>query len=107
MADLFEIEIDPGKITMVVPLVDRVLIRLDVEKERVSDGGIVMPNIEDKVYTTPVVAAVGPDVDMRKYSFGIGSKVIYNEYDAKRIRAKQKMFVLVKPENIWAVIETE
>jgi len=107
MAQLFEVIVDPGKITKLVPLVDRVLIRLDVEKERVSDGGIVMPNKEDEVYTTPVVAATGHDVDMRKYDFKVGDKVIYNEYDAKRIQAKNKLFVLVKPENIWAKISAE
>ena len=107
MVDPLDISIDPGKITLIQPLGNMVLIRLEREKERVSEGGIVMPNKNNEVYVTPVVAAVGPDVDLRKYNFKIGSKVIYNDYDAKRIIAKRTVFILTKPESIWAVFESE
>ena len=107
MVDPLDINIDPGKITLIQPLGNMVLIRLKTEKERVSEGGIVMPNKSGAAYVTPIVAAVGPDVDLRKYNFKIGSKVIYNDYDAKRIIAKRNIFVITKPESIWAVFQSE
>jgi co-chaperonin GroES (HSP10) len=84
------------------PLSDWVLVSLDVQKETVTDTGIVIP--EDVITGTDrtrcgVVLAFGPNC---KSSVEVGSTVVLDSYDQKACEIDVTT-IMVREDNILAV----
>lgn len=94
---------------MIKPLINRVLIRRYVEEEKISPGGIYLPNGDtpDKSNMVKgVVLAVGPGVpgvsDKPAADVKPGDVVVFNKYAADFFRLYGYDVITVSSLDIWA-----
>ena len=94
----------------IVPLYDRVLAK-KVAKEEVSEGGILLPHGSDSndAQVRAVVLAVGEgypldDNTTRPLKVAVGDTVVIEEYCGTNLRDGKDEFILVREENILAII---
>lgn len=91
------------------PLHDRVLVRR-VESEKVSTGGIVLPEDAQEKPDQGIVVAVGPG---NKNSEGIrlpmtlvvDDKVMFGKFSGQTVKLDGEELVVLREEDIFAVIE--
>lgn len=96
------------KLTKIRPRSKQVLVRVDEEKARESEFGIITPsNVEqEKERTAGTIVSVGPEIkDLKK-----GDRVIYGAYAGEQLKLDQTSaqkfdHVLLFDEDILAVIE--
>jgi chaperonin GroES len=84
------------------PLQDRVLIKIE-EGESKTSGGIFIPQTAQEKTQTGVVIAVGDDKDAIKVS--VGQKVMYDKYAGTQVKVDGVEHLVVKMQDIIAVIE--
>ena len=91
-----------------VPLGDRVVLK-QLEAERTTKSGIVLPGQEKEKPQQAEVIAVGPGgvVDGKEIKMEVkaGDKVIYSKYAGTEVKLEDEKFIIVKQNDILAVIE--
>ena len=91
-----------------VPLGDRVVLK-QVEAEETTKSGIVLPGQAKEKPQQAEVIAVGPGgvVDGKEITMQVkvGDKVIYSKYSGTDVELEEEKFVVVKQNDILAVIE--
>ncbi len=84
------------------PIGNRVLIRTEEGEEKTA-GGIFIPQTAQEKTQTGVVEAIGDDKEKIKVT--VGQKVIYDKYAGTSIKTEGKEKLLVKGEDILAVVD--
>ena len=91
-----------------VPLGDRVVLKQLVAEET-TKSGIVLPGQSKEKPQQAEVVAVGPGgmVDGKevKMEVKVGDSVIYSEYSGTEVKLDEEEFIVVKQNDILAVIE--
>ena len=91
------------------PLHDRVIVKR-LEEERVSAGGIVIPDSATDKQTRGKVIAAGEgrileDGKVRPMSLKVGEVVLFGKYAGQEIKIDGEELVFLKEDDIVAVIE--
>ena len=91
-----------------VPLGDRVVLK-QLEAEMTTKSGIVLPGQEKEKPQQAEVIAVGPGGIIGgkeiKMEVKVGDKVIYSKYAGTEVKLEDEKFIIVKQNDILAVIE--
>jgi len=91
-----------------VPLGDRVVLK-QLEAEMTTKSGIVLPGQEKEKPQQAEVIAVGPGgvIDGKEIKMEVkaGDKVIYSKYAGTEVKLEDEKFIIVKQNDILAVIE--
>ena len=91
-----------------VPLGDRVVLK-QLEAEQTTKSGIVLTGQEKEKPQQAEVIAVGPGgvVDGKEIKMEVkaGDKVIYSKYAGTEVKLEDEKFIIVKQNDILAVIE--
>ena len=93
------------------PLHDRVIIKRE-EEERTSAGGIVIPDSATEKPIRGKVVAVGngkilDDGSVRKVDVKKGDSVLFGKYSGTEFKMDGDELVVMREEDIMAVIETK
>jgi len=93
------------------PLHDRVIIKRE-EEERTSAGGIVIPDSATEKPIRGKVVAVGngkilDDGSVRKVDVKKGDNVLFGKYSGTEIKMDGDELIVMREEDIMAVIETK
>ena len=90
------------------PLGDRVVLK-QLEAEETTASGIVLPGKEKEKPQQAEVIAVGPGgvVDGKevRMEVKVGQKVIYSKYAGTEVKLDEETFIIVKQNDILAVVE--
>ncbi len=90
------------------PLFDRVVL-LPKENETETKGGIILPTAAQEKSQMATVVAVGQggEIDGKKVNIvvSVGDKVLYAKYSGTEITVDDKKYVVVRQNDILAVIE--
>ncbi|GFZ92033.1 co-chaperone GroES [Dyella caseinilytica] len=91
------------------PLHDRIIVKR-LEEERVSAGGIVIPDSATEKQTRGKVIAAGEgrileDGKVRPMSVKVGEVVLFGKYSGQDIKIDGEELVFLKEDDIVAVIE--
>ena len=90
------------------PLFDRVVLKQLVAEET-TESGIVLPGQAKEKPQQAEVVAVGPGgvVDGKEVTMQVkvGDKVIYSKYSGTEVEVEDEKYVIVKQNDILAVIE--
>jgi len=86
----------------VIPLEDRVLIKI-AELEEKTKSGLYIPQTAQEKTQTGVVAAVGSDKEAIKVE--VGQKIMYDKYAGTAIKVDGIEYLIIKSKDILAVIE--
>jgi chaperonin GroES len=86
----------------VKPLADRVIVRLE-KSETKSAGGIIIPDTAQEKTQSGVVVAVGDDKEVIKVS--PGQKILYDKYAGTQIKIDGDEHLILKMQDILAIIE--
>ena len=90
------------------PLADRVVLKA-LEAEETTKSGIVLPGAEKEKPQQAEVIAVGPGgvVDGKEVAMQVkvGQKVIYSKYAGTEVKLDDEEFIIVKQNDVLAVIE--
>lgn len=91
-----------------VPLTDRVVLK-QCEAEETTKSGIILASAAQEKPMEAVVIAVGPGgmVDGKEVTMQVkvGDKVIYSKYSGTEVEVEEEKYVVVKQNDILAVIE--
>jgi chaperonin GroES len=91
-----------------VPLGDRVVLK-QLEAEQTTKSGIVLPGQEKEKPQQAEVVAVGPGgvVEGKEVKMEVktGDKVIYSKYAGTEVKLDEEKFIIVRQNDILAVIE--
>ena len=91
-----------------VPLSDRVVLK-ELEAEETTASGIVLPGQAKEKPQQAEVIAVGPGgvVDGKEVVMNVkvGQKVIYSKYAGTEVKLGEDKYVVVKQNDILAVVE--
>ena len=91
------------------PLHDRVIVKR-LEEERVSAGGIVIPDTAAEKPIQGKVVAVGKgkileDGQVRPLDVKVGDKVLFSKYSGTDVKVDGEELVVMREEDVMAVIE--
>jgi len=94
--------------TSIKPLGNRVLAKR-LEQEETLKGGIIIPDSAKKKQETALVIAVGPgartdDGKLIPVSVQVGDLILMDKYAAQEVKFEDEEFIIVKSEDIIAVI---
>lgn len=81
------------------PLADRVVAKKDAAIDKTASG-ILLGASEEKS-NTAVIESIGPDVKNVK----TGDRIVYREYSATEVKVNSEEYLIVKEEDILAVIK--
>lgn len=92
------------------PLGDRILVERIEEMEKVSPGGIIIPDTAQEKPTQGRVVAVGAgrrDKDGKRIPMEIkeGDLVVFGKWGGNEIKITGKEYLLLKEEDIYGIIE--
>ena len=91
-----------------VPLGDRVVLK-QVEAEKTTKSGIVLPGEAQEKPQQAEVVAVGPGgvVDGKevKMEVAVGDKVIYSKYSGTEVKMDGTEYIIVKQNDILAIVK--
>eukprot|EP01027_Heterolobosea_sp_BB2_P027533 GEZU01042981.1.p1 GENE.GEZU01042981.1~~GEZU01042981.1.p1 ORF type:complete len:137 (+),score=44.45 GEZU01042981.1:104-514(+) len=98
-----------GAMKKFIPLLDRVLIKRMVAKEK-TVGGILLPDAGQKKLNEGVVIAVGPGLKTKTgeiipVSVKPGQNVLLPEYGGTNVTLGKEEYVLYRDEDILGIIE--
>jgi chaperonin GroES len=93
------------------PLHDRVIVKR-LESERTSPGGIVIPDSAAEKPVEGKVLAVGKgkileDGQVRPLDVKIGDKILFGKYSGTEVKVDGDDLVVMREEDIMAVIESK
>jgi chaperonin GroES len=91
------------------PLHDRVIVKR-LEEERVSAGGIVIPDTAAEKPVQGKVVAVGKGKileggDVRPLDVKVGDKILFGKYSGTEVKVDGDELVVMREEDVMAVIE--
>jgi len=91
------------------PLHDRVIVKR-MEEERMSAGGIVIPDSATEKPVRGEVIAVGngkilENGDKRALDIGVGDTVLFGKYSGTEVKVDGDELLVMREEDIMAVIE--
>ncbi len=86
----------------ILPLGDRVLVKIEQVEEKTA-GGIFIPQTAQEKTQVAKVVAVGDDKDAIKVK--PGQKVMYDKYAGTNVKADGDEYLIMKMSDILAVIE--
>ena len=91
------------------PLHDRVIVKR-LEEERVSAGGIVIPDSAAEKPVQGKVVAVGKgkileDGSVRALDVKVGDKILFGKYSGSEIKLNGEEHLIMREEDILGVIE--
>jgi chaperonin GroES len=91
------------------PLHDRVIVKR-LEEERVSAGGIVIPDTAAEKPVQGKVVAVGKgkileDGNVRPLDVKVGDKILFGKYSGTEVKVDGDDLVVMREEDVMAVIE--
>ena len=90
------------------PLCDRVVIK-QLEAEETTKSGIVLPTQAKEKPQQAEVVAVGPGgvVDGKEIKMEVktGDRVIYSKYAGTEVKLEDEEFIIVKQNDILAIVE--
>ncbi|SDY28330.1 chaperonin GroES [Allochromatium warmingii] len=91
------------------PLHDRVVVRR-MEEERLSAGGIVIPDSATEKPIQGEIIAVGngkilDNGSVRALDVKVGDRVLFGKYSGTEIKLDGKEFLVMREEDIMAVVE--
>ena len=91
------------------PLHDRVIVKR-MEEERMSAGGIVIPDSATEKPVSGEVLAVGngkilENGDKRPLDISVGDTVLFGKYSGTEVKVDGDELVVMREEDIMAVIE--
>jgi len=87
-----------------VPLGDRVVLKQLIAEET-TKSGIVIPGQEKEKPQQAEVIAVGPGTEDVKMEVEVGDKIIYSKYSGTEVKLEDEKYIIVKQEDILAVIK--
>ena len=93
------------------PLHDRVIVKR-LEEERVSAGGIVIPDSAAEKPVQGKVIAVGKgkileNGSVRPLDVKVGDKILFGKYGGTEVRVDGEDLLVMREEDVMAVIEGE
>jgi chaperonin GroES len=86
----------------VKPLADRVLVKPEKSESKTA-GGIIIPDTAQEKTQKASVIAIGDDKE--KIKVKVGDKIIHDKYAGSAIKIDGDDYLIVKGEDIIAVIE--
>jgi len=86
----------------VVPLADRVMVKLEKSEEKTA-GGIIIPDTAQEKTQQGVVVEVGDDKEVIKVK--PGQKVMYDKYAGTQVKIDGVEHLILKMADIIAVVE--
>ena len=91
------------------PLHDRVVVRR-MEEERLSAGGIVIPDSATEKPIQGEIMAVGngkilDSGSVRPLDVKVGDRVLFGKYSGTEVKLDGKEFLVMREEDIMAVVE--
>ena len=93
-----------------VPLGDRVVLK-EMKAEETTASGIVLPGQAQEKPQQAEVLAVGPGgvVDGKEVTMhvSVGQKVIYSKYAGTEVKLGEDKFIVVRQNDILAVVEED
>ncbi|MGF1642647.1 MAG: co-chaperone GroES [Thiotrichales bacterium] len=92
------------------PLHDRVVIKR-LEEERMSAGGIVIPDTATEKPDRGEVVAVGhgkilDNGDVRALDLKVGNKVLFGKYAGSTVKIDGQEYLVMREDDVIAVIES-
>ena len=95
---------------MIKPLADRVLVKM-VESEETTKSGIILSSSAKEKPQIAEILEIGPgaEVDGKKTAMYVqkGQKVIISKYSGTEVRYNEEDYIILKQEDILAVVEWE
>ena len=88
----------------IIPLGDRVLVKIEEAKEKTVSGLYIPQSAQEKTQLG-TVEAVGPGKDGKKIELKVGQKVMYDKYSGTNFKDAGKDYLILKADDIVAVIE--
>ncbi len=85
----------------VKPLAERVLIEIKTSEEKTTGGILIPQSAQEKTQEGKVIAVGTGDTIKVK----VGDKVIYDKYAGTQIKINEKDHLIIKSEDILAIIE--
>jgi chaperonin GroES len=91
------------------PLHDRVIVKR-LEEERVSAGGIVIPDSAAEKPVQGKIVAVGKgkileDGSVRALDVKVGDKILFGKYSGTEVKVDGDDLVVMREEDVMAIIE--
>ena len=87
-----------------VPLGDRVVLKQFEAEEKTKSGIILTSQAQEKPQEAEVIA-VGPGTEEVKMEVKAGDKVIYSKYAGTEVKLDGEEYIVVKQNDILAIIE--
>ena len=92
------------------PLHDRVIVKR-MEEERMSAGGIVIPDSAAEKPVRGEVLAIGngkilDNGEKRPLDIGVGDKILFGKYSGTEVKVDGEELLVMREEDIMAVIES-
>ena len=92
------------------PLHDRVIVKR-MEEERMSAGGIVIPDSAKEKPIRGEVLAVGngkilENGEKRALDINVGDKILFGKYSGTEVKVEGEELLVMREEDIMAVIES-
>jgi chaperonin GroES len=88
----------------VIPLRDRVMVKLE-KNEAKTAGGIIIPDTAQEKTQQGTVTAVGPGTEKEKITVKNGDKVMYDKYAGTQVKIDGEEHLILKMADIIAVVE--
>jgi chaperonin GroES len=88
----------------VIPLGDRVMVKLE-KNEAKTAGGIIIPDTAQEKTQQGTVTAVGPGTEKEKITVKNGDKVMYDKYAGTQVKIDGEEHLILKMADIIAVVE--
>jgi chaperonin GroES len=86
------------------PLSDRVVLK-QLEAEETTKSGIILASSAQEKPQEPEVIAVGPGTKDVTMQVKVGQKVVYSKYAGTNVKLEDEEFILVKQDDILAIVE--
>jgi len=88
----------------VIPLGDRVMVKLE-KNEAKTAGGIIIPDTAQEKTQQGTVTAVGPGTEKEKITVKNGDKVMYDKYAGTQIKIDGEEHLILRMSDIIAIVE--
>jgi chaperonin GroES len=93
------------------PLHDRVIVKR-IEEDRTSPGGIAIPDMAAEKPVHGKIVAVGKgkileNGHVRPCDLEVGDKILFSKHGGTEVRVEGEVLVVMREEEVMAVIETE
>ncbi|HVI04809.1 MAG TPA: co-chaperone GroES [Sphingomicrobium sp.] len=93
------------------PLHDRVIVKR-LEEERTSPGGILIPDTAAEKPVQGKIVAVGKgkileDGNVRALDVKVGDKILFGKYSGTEVKVDGEELVVMREEDVMAVIESK